>query len=49
MVKIEPKFMKELHKIREDISKEWKGKTARQIVSSIHEEASKSKYSKKIK
>ncbi len=39
----EPKFMQELHKIREELTKEWKGKTAHEIVSSIRKEAAKSK------
>ncbi len=39
----EPKFMQELHKIREEIAKEWKGKTAREIVFSIRKEAAKSR------
>ena len=43
MVKVEPKFMKELHKIREDITREWKGKSPDEIVRLIREEVSKSK------
>jgi hypothetical protein len=39
----EPKFMQELHKIRAQITKEWKNKNAREIVSSIRKEAAKSK------
>ena len=39
----EPKFMQELHKIREELTKEWKGKSAREIVSSIRNEAAKTK------
>ena len=39
----EPKFMQELHKIREELTKEWRGKTSHEIVSSIRKEAAKSK------
>ena len=39
----EPKFMQELHKIREELTKEWKSKTAHEIVFSIRKEAAKSK------
>lgn len=39
----EPKFMQELHKIRAQMAKEWKNKTAHEIVFSIHKEAAKSK------
>ena len=49
MVKSEPKFMRELHKIRAEITKEWRGKSAREIVRSIRNEAGKSKCSKRTK
>lgn len=39
----EPKFMQELHKIREKLTKEWKDKTAHEIISSIRKEAAKTK------
>ncbi len=35
--------MQELHKIRAQITKEWKGKSAREIVSLIRKETEKSK------
>ncbi len=35
--------MQDLHKIRAQITREWKNKTAREIVSSIRKEAAKSK------
>lgn len=43
----EPKFMQELHKIRERLTKEWKGMTSRHISSSLHQAAKefKTKYS----
>jgi len=39
MNKREPKFMRELHKIREAITKEWKKKSAREIAASLHKAA----------
>ncbi|MBN2097062.1 MAG: hypothetical protein JW714_01135 [Candidatus Omnitrophica bacterium] len=36
MKKKEPKFMQELHKIREGLTKEWKNKSTREISSSLH-------------
>lgn len=39
----EPKFMQELHKIREELTKEWKGKSSHEIVSTIRKEAGKFK------
>jgi hypothetical protein len=32
----EPKFMQELHKIREQISNEWKNKPTQEISSRLH-------------
>lgn len=32
----EPKFMQELHKIREELTKEWKNKSTKEIASSLH-------------
>ena len=42
----EPKFMQELHKIRERITKEWKKMSPLQISSSLHRSAKefKTKY-----
>jgi len=34
MKKKEPKFMQELHKIREELTKEWKNKSTKEISSS---------------
>jgi len=39
MKKREPEFMRELHKIREDITKEWKKKSTREIAASLHKAA----------
>lgn len=33
----EPDFMKELHKIREKITKEWDKMTSQEILKSLHE------------
>ena len=41
MIKKEPKFMKDLHKIREQITRGWKNKTPHQIVSEIRKAAAK--------
>ncbi len=35
MKKKEPKFMQELHKIREELTKEWKNKSTKEISSSL--------------
>ncbi len=32
----EPKFMQELHKIREKLTKEWKNKSTKEICASLH-------------
>ncbi len=40
----EPKFMQELHKIRAQMTKEWRNKAAHEIISSIRKKAVKSKY-----
>ena len=37
MKKKEPKFMQELHKIREELTKEWKNKSTEQISASLHQ------------
>jgi len=34
MKKIRPKFLAELHKIREKLAKEWEGKTSKEVVAS---------------
>jgi hypothetical protein len=39
MKKKVPEFMQELHKIREEIAKEWKNKSVRDISSSLHRAA----------
>ena len=36
MKRKEPKFMQELHKIREKLTKEWKGKPTKEISASLH-------------
>ena len=36
MKKKEPKFMQELHKIRENLAKEWKKESTQEIASSLH-------------
>jgi len=33
----EPEFMRELHKIREKLSKEWNKMTTKEILDSLHE------------
>jgi len=35
MKKKEPKFMQELHKIREELTKEWKNKSTEEISASL--------------
>lgn len=32
----EPKFMQELHKIREELTKEWRNKSTKEISASLH-------------
>ncbi len=39
----EPKFMQDLHKIREQISKECQHKSAQEVISSIRRDADKVK------
>ena len=41
MKKIRPKFLAELHKIREKLAKEWEGKTSKEVVASIEKRASR--------
>lgn len=36
MKKKEPKFMQELHKIREELTNEWKNKSVKEISNSLH-------------
>jgi len=36
MKRKEPKFMQELHKIREELTKEWKNKSTKEIAASLH-------------
>jgi len=43
MKKKEPKFMQELHKIREELTKEWKNKSTKEISSSLHRAVKKFK------
>jgi len=43
MKKKEPKFMQELHRIREEITKEWKNQSTKQIASSLHQAVKKFK------
>jgi hypothetical protein len=46
MVKFEPKFMRELHKIREEISKECRGKTSAEVINTIRKTTSKTRRKK---
>ncbi|MBI4743369.1 MAG: hypothetical protein HY776_00845 [Actinobacteria bacterium] len=39
MEAIKPKFITELHKIREEFAKEWKEKTSEEVVTSIEKRA----------
>jgi hypothetical protein len=43
MVKKEPKFMQELHKIRMELAKEWRNKSTKEISSSLHRAVKKFK------
>lgn len=43
MKKKEPKFMQELHKIREELTKEWKNKSTKEIAYSLHHAVKKFK------
>jgi len=37
MKKRGPKFMQELHKIREKLTKEWRNKSTKEIFASLHQ------------